>query len=328
MVEASYSICRNLANVAAPRPIRLTSAHVGSNAGDMLQLRGAHVSLVLCCLLAAAACGDDGASGGSGGGGGGAGAGASTGPGAGTGLASVDPGSPNNPDEGCLEGFTACGDVCADLTNDYRHCGGCDASCALADTVEVTTYCVEGACVPVPCEEPGCYCTSATCDGECRTNLFRDADNCGGCDNQCAADELCADSRCFASGGRGTSCDDPLLLNPEDVEAVGFRWSEGLASDHVFVCGPLESVPTRWFRVTVQDDRLSLKLQTDAGDDYIVEVFDAATCDETASVACSDGETGDDVRLGLDIDEGSTFWIAVGLKNESSGEAAILDVED
>lgn len=308
--------------------MRLTSRHAGTNAGDMLQLRAPLVSLGLSCLLAAA-CGDDGASGGSGDGGGGAGSGPSSGPGAGTGLASVDPGSPHTPETGCFEGFTACGDVCADLTNDYRHCGACETTCAFVDTLEVTTHCVEGACVPVPCEDPGCYCMSAICDGACRTGMSYDADNCGSCANQCADDELCTDGQCAEAGGRGASCGDPLILDVDEVERIGFRWSAVAASDHVFVCGPLEAVPTRWFRVTVPAEELEIAIEGDPLDDYIIEVFTDESCAEEVSLSCSDGEVGDEVEItDIAVTPGSTFWIAVGLKNEWTGVSGMINIEN
>jgi len=127
----------------------------------------------------------------------------------------------------CGTGATCCGDFCADLANDFDHCGACSAPCAYPAQYEdgacVDGHCLywcapgaidcDGICTPVnsdpdncgacgyACAEPTPYCNQgacsrcpqglADCGGVC-VNLNFDNANCGACGIVCAYDETCS----------------------------------------------------------------------------------------------------------------------------------------
>jgi len=136
----------------------------------------------------------------------------------------------------CSTSATRCSGYCADLDNDFDHCGGCGAACndpgpfedGACFLGECDYLCVEGAidcdgiCTPVNsdpdncgacgnvCTEPTPYCNqrvcgdcppgSAICSGVC-TDLMWDGFNCGACGNLCAPLEHCGWGVCEGSGG-------------------------------------------------------------------------------------------------------------------------------
>ncbi len=276
--------------------------------------RPAALSLVFFTALAIAACGGDGAASS---GAGGTGPGGTT-TGAGAGI--PDPGSPHTPATGCHDGFTACGDVCAHVVDDWRHCGQCDHTCQTGEG------CVGGQCVV----GQGCFEAGAVLQcGELCTSSYGDADHCGSCDNHCGDVELCVDTACAAGGGDGTSCASPLFWDVAAEETAGFRFSSALTVPHTFTCGPLEPVPTRWFRFTATKSNTRVEIRSDQTDDYILEVFSSAACDASALVGCNDNRSGSDTdpELPITTTEGATLYVAVGVIGAWSGEPAQIHVD-
>ncbi len=282
------------------------------------------IALVLGSL--SAACGDDPAAASSSSGGSSGGGADTTGTGQpSSGAGAIDEGSPHTPEAGCRDGFTACGDVCADTANDVRHCGECDQDCLVVGCGDGETGCgcVAGACVP------GQACLyEPICDGLCVDPATHvNADHCGSCDNRCGDLALCLDNHCVEVDADGSSCARPIFWD-EDEERVGFRMTEGNTAPHVFTCGPLDAIPTRWFRVTVNDEETRIEVAGSAGDDLIVEVFADDACDEAAQLACGDGSAGDEDVVELEgIAPGETFWVAVGAKTPPSGAPATFRVD-
>ena len=208
-----------------------------------------------------------------------------------------------------------CGDVCAHVEDDPRHCGGCDISCLTGSEGCVGGSCVEGA----PCE-------GVSCDGVCLDPaVYRNADHCGSCDNRCADDALCVAGVCVAGGGDGTTCGSPLFWDFAAEETAGFRMSPALSSEHTFQCGPLEPVRTRWFRLTAtKDDETNIDVRSAGVDDYLLEVYSDVGCASEALLGCDDNADAPDPALEPPTSEGATYWIAVGVKPTWSGAPATL----
>lgn len=285
------------------------------------------MGLVLAGL--AGACGDDGSASSSGGG---STTGTASGGGgdAGTGLPSsgvgaVDDGEPHTPATGCHDGFVACGDLCVRTEDDARHCGGCDQDCGVlgCDEAGVSCGCVASACVA----DEGCP-YGPTCDGACVDPLvYTNVDHCGSCDNRCGDLALCVDAACRDTEGDGSSCERPIFWT-QDSERAGFRFTDGNTVPHVFTCGPLDAIPTRWFRATVEDDELSVEAEGFGGDDLVIEAFSADSCDAPAQLACADVEPTQEDRIDVQgVTPGATFWIAVGIKGTPSGRPAHFRID-
>lgn len=273
------------------------------------------------------ACGDDASSSSSTGGGNTSGTASGGGDDTGTGLPSsgagaVDEGDPHTPATGCDEGFVACGDVCASTDDDSRHCGGCDQDCSLLGCGEgaLSCGCVAGSCVA----DQGCP-YGPTCDGACLDpSAYNHVDHCGSCDNRCGDLALCISSRCVDTEGDGSSCERPAFWS-EDEERAGFRMTTGNTVPHEFTCGPLEAIATRWFRGTVADDELRVEVEGGPSDDYVLQVFSDAACDDASEVACADGEAGEQVLIDVEgVPPGTTYWVAVGLKGDPAGAPATV----
>jgi hypothetical protein len=125
-------------------------------------------------------------------------------------------------------GKSCCGTFCADLANDFDHCGSCNTPCAYPGPYEdgacvdgdCLYWCVEGAidcgglCTPVNSDPNNCgacghicpadapFCTNGTCtDGYCNgADLLFDATNCGACGHQCQPLEFCSWGLCQGIG--------------------------------------------------------------------------------------------------------------------------------
>jgi hypothetical protein len=273
------------------------------------------LGIVASLSLALASCGDDGSSGS-----GGAGSTSSSTGGAGTTSASsgqgggVDGGSPHTPETGCQTGFVECAGWCVDTTNDAAFCGDCNTACINQGN---GLTCDAGACVPGAC-------LGAQCGETCVTNRSSNADHCGSCFNQCASDALCFDGGCVDGNGDGTSCASPLFWNVDQQERVGFRFTPALTGDHVFPCGPLDALPTRWFRFTASKDQTVVEVRADGPDDFILEAFGAMACDAASSLGCNDDDSGTNPQLTLQTTPGATYYVAVGLKGTWSGMSASI----
>ncbi len=82
--------------------------------------------------------------------------------------------------EACLPSETLCSGVCANLSNDVRHCGSCDYAC------DPGALCAAGRCL----------CPAANiCDDAC-VDTLNDPAHCGGCDRPCALGEICVEGAC------------------------------------------------------------------------------------------------------------------------------------
>lgn len=160
------------------------------------------------------------------------------------------------------------------------------------------------------------------------TETMGNADHCGACDAPCAQSEICLDATCIAGGGDGTSCESPLFWDVEAEEQAGFKMWPMLSVEHTFSCGPDGPVPTRWFRFLAPKDETSVEVLKTT-DDFILEVFSAAACDESAFFGCNDNQAAGDVLPKVDITttEGTTFYVAVGILGTWSGSSAQLRVD-
>lgn len=244
------------------------------------------------------------------------GSGGTAGTAGGTAHGQLDPGSPHTPATGCHDGFVACGDVCAHLADDSRHCGACFNDCVVEDG------CSGSACVT----GQGCLLGETLCDGVCST-LFRNADHCGSCGNRCADVQLCVDSTCLSAGGDGTSCQSPLFWDADAEESAGFRFAAAATVPHAFGCAAGGPLPTRWFRFIAPKDNTNVSVRADT-DDYVIEVFSGPACDASVLVACNDEEEpGTEPRIYLTTTPGTPFLVAVGLKGTWSGKPAWIKVD-
>jgi hypothetical protein len=257
------------------------------------------------------ACGDDGSSGT---GGGTTSTTTTASGGSTTGSGAIDPGSPHTPEGGCKAGFVECAGWCVDTSTDAAFCGDCETACIQQGN---GLTCEAGSCVPGDC-------LGAQCGEECVENRSSNADHCGSCFNQCASDALCFDGGCVDGNGDGSSCASPLFWNVDDQERVGFRFTPALTTPHTFPCGPLDPLPTRWFRFTASKDQTVVEVRADGPDDFVLEAFDQVACGPSDSMACNDDDSGTDPQLTLTTTVGGTYWVAVGLKGEWSGKSSSI----
>lgn len=105
----------------------------------------------------------------------------------------------------CSQGLSRCGEGCADLAADRRHCGGCGLQCGTGEV------CQEGQC---QCQ-PG----STRCQGECVVTAT-DPQHCGDCGKACAAGQSCQASSCACPVGR-TFCAGACVLTASDPRHCG-----------------------------------------------------------------------------------------------------------
>ena len=154
------------------------------------------------------------------------------------------------------------------------------------------------------------------------------ADHCGACDQPCAEAELCLETTCVSGGGDGTSCESALFWDAEAEEQVGFKMWPALSTTHTFSCGPSNAVATRWFRFLAPKEDTSVEVRATT-DDYILEVFSAASCDTSSLFGCNDNQAAGDVLPKVDIAtvEGTAFYAAVGLLGTWSGAPAQVRVD-
>ena len=260
------------------------------------------------------ACGDDSASGTGGAGASGSSTSVTGAGGASNAAGGVDPGSPHTPETGCQMGFVECAGWCVSTDTDAAFCGDCETACINQGN---GLTCQAGACVPGDC-------LGAQCGQDCVENRSSNADHCGSCFNQCASNALCLGGGCVDGNGDGSSCASPLFWNVDDQERVGFRFTPALTSAHTFPCGPLDPLPTRWFRFTANKDQTVVEVRADGPDDFVLEAFDAMTCGAADSMACNDDDSGTNPQLSLSTTVGGTYWVAVGLKGSWSGKSASI----
>jgi hypothetical protein len=160
------------------------------------------------------------------------------------------------PDAGCPPGFTQCGQICADLLNDARHCGGCDAPCPSGvhdacvngecrcgegpictgglNCVDGSCRCIKGGLCPGCCDGNKCIPPGPCDDGNlCTTGDTCAAGTCKGAPVSCShLDEVCVDGTCDPQTGQckavnkpnGTFCPDDLYCT------VGTTCQDGVCS--------------------------------------------------------------------------------------------------
>ena len=119
-----------------------------------------------------------------------------------------------------------------------------------------------------------------------------------------------------------------MFWDVEAEEQAGFKMWPSQSTEHTFSCGPAGAVPTRWFRFQAPKDDTSVEVRMST-DDYILEVFSAATCDAAAFQGCNDNQAAADVLPKVDIvtTEGTSFYVAVGGLGTWSGAPAQLRVD-
>lgn len=236
----------------------------------------------------------------------------------------VTPGSPHTPATGCKPGFLACSDVCADTKTDPRHCGGCGHDCRNVDGGGPGYGCVDGACV----DGGGCS-IGISCGGSC-VDAREAIDDCGSCQNVCADTQVCHEGACTNTKGSGKSCASPTVL-PSDDGSFQVRTGTFTAM-HLFSCGPLEPVPTRWFRWTARKSDETTKLRVEVAlptENYVVEVFSAESCDASVRLACNDEASATDLRpeTMFAAVAGKTYFFALG-RIASTGPTVALHIDD
>lgn len=96
------------------------------------------------------------------------------------------------------------------LGADLASCGACDRACSVANVAALE--CRDGACAS-SCAPGFANCSQVEMpDDGCETPVVADADNCGGCDNQCPAGFICAGGHCACDSkndcgnGNGVEC--------------------------------------------------------------------------------------------------------------------------
>lgn len=133
---------------------------------------------------------------------------------------------------------------------------------------------------------------------------------------------------CVSALGSGSSCASPLVLPEKGLYT--FRFTPAVVSAHVFPCGPLSAVPTRWFRFTATKTGSMTAEVKQTTDDTVLEVFSSPTCDQAGSLACND-----DQALGnhlpfvtFHVVTGQTYFLAVGQVTGASGGLPLLKLND
>ncbi|WP_437734843.1 MXAN_6577-like cysteine-rich protein [Sorangium sp. So ce1335] len=109
----------------------------------------------------------------------------------------------------CADGQSPCDGACVDTETSDEHCGACGNACAEGQ------QCAEGRCdgggEGGGGGDEACSEEETACGGLC-VNLDTDPRNCGDCDVQCEAGEVCDDGYCVCADGFracGGACVDP-----------------------------------------------------------------------------------------------------------------------
>ena len=126
----------------------------------------------------------------------------------------------------CSRSAACCDGYCADLDNDFDHCGGCGAWCDDPAPYE------QGACVAGECVY-GCAAGALDCNGTC-TPVTSDPNNCGACGNVCPQSApICNQGACYGCppgtdfNWDSTNCGGCGIVCPEQT-ACAWGVCEGL----------------------------------------------------------------------------------------------------
>jgi hypothetical protein len=143
-------------------------------------------------------------------------------------VATFDVPTPMDTGPMCPSGSRRCGGVCVSVSDDPRHCGGCDRACAAGQG------CVAGACT-------ACTAPRAMCGADC-VNRDNNTSHCGACGNACPdrpnATSTCTSARCGIScaapfidcdGRDDTGCEINSSNDPSQCGMCGVRCSGGMA---------------------------------------------------------------------------------------------------
>jgi hypothetical protein len=139
----------------------------------------------------------------------------------------------------CATGESCCSGYCADLADDFDHCGACGHPCEYPDRYE------DGACVDGHCFY-WCASGAVVCDGRC-SRLDADPDNCGACGNVCPdATPVCISGVCSECYPGSTNCGGYcafLDFDSNNCGACGFVCPNTGCADGVCDSG---SPPSEW----------------------------------------------------------------------------------
>lgn len=115
-------------------------------------------------------------------------------------------------------GLTLCDNVCVDIIDDPKNCGGCGIQCSDANMETVTC---QNVCNGV------CWPGFADCNGNkkadgCETDLDNDLHNCGACGNVCGTNTVCVSARCVSACENGHSlCKGTCVDTASDSDNCG-----------------------------------------------------------------------------------------------------------
>jgi hypothetical protein len=156
----------------------------------------------------------------------------------------------------------------------------------------------------------GCSRDGISCDGAC----FRprqSIDHCGSCRNRCGDRQLCIGGTCTAALGAGTSCVNPLVIPVQEGE-LQFRWSPGVLGQHLFPCGPLQPISSRFFRYTAPSST-SLTVGVFDATGAWLEVFSDVACSTAVSLGCKEQSLATTQRtIQFPVVAGRTYFMVVG----------------
>jgi hypothetical protein len=137
--------------------------------------------------------------------------------------------APAEPAITCGAGQVLCGDQCATLRYDPRHCGACGQAC------RADQRCADGQCrCPAPTDE------CETLEARACVHFANDPAHCGGCGRACPQHQLCSNGGCVPTCTApqvacGRACVD-LSTQPDHCGMCGHR----CGSDAVCVAGGCE----------------------------------------------------------------------------------------
>ena len=153
----------------------------------------------------------------------------------------VSPDSFKAPDGGCPKGFIRCGNVCADIKTDPKHCGQCSNACS----GKVANKCDDGKCVcgtgsgpctgKLNCVAGTCKCyKGGLCKGCCKNNTCyplgsgQSLTRCGGggegcriCKTAICKTTKCTTGACVHTSLTGPTCSDGVACTNNDKCVAG-----------------------------------------------------------------------------------------------------------
>ena len=234
----------------------------------------------------------------------------------------------------CPEGYSLCGDECADLAYDMNHCGSCFARCDSGElcaggscTLDCTPSCGGAECGPDGCGGTcgGCgtgeTCADGTCEPTCPTgttlcgsacvDTTSDSANCGFCGYSCSSGTTCTAGTCspIPTGG-GETCLSAMPLTSSRT----FTFTGGSADHTPFSCGNTAARTDKAFAWTAPRSGSASFGAAGVGTevDTTLAVFSSSSCGSTTQLGCDDdGGTGLHSLLSLTVTAGTTYYVVV-----------------